>query len=222
MTTLINRYIPEAEIEERACYFLHQYAHQFQPILQPPVPVEQIIDLVLDIPIVWESIPDQDDKPVLAKLIVKRERVQIIINESQSGFFEEHRGVVAYSLAHELGHHALHIDRASLLAQTLMSDDERAVVLCRGPIESKHDRREWQAERFAAYLLMPKELILKMSSDVDLFNWANLYQLKDIFGVSITALVRRLKDLHLVTVNSDRRLMPYQVNSAEGLASLWD
>ena len=206
MTTLVNRFIPEAEIEKRACYFLHRYAHQFQPIVQPPVPVEKIIDLVLGIPIVWEPIPDQDGKPVLAKLIVKREHMQISMNESRLGFFEEHRGVEEYSLAHELGHYALHIDKASLLAQPLVSADERAIVLCRGPIDRKHDRREWQAERFAAYLLMPKELILKMSADVDLLDWRSLYRLKDQFAISITALKRRLEGLHLITVMPERLL----------------
>jgi Zn-dependent peptidase ImmA (M78 family) len=168
MTALINRFISDTEIETRACHLLHQSARQYKPILSPPVPVEEIIDLVLDIPVVWESIPEQDGKPVLAKLVVRRDQSEIIVNEDKRAFFDQHVGVEAYSLAHDLGHRALHIDEANLLAGPLADAEEHAIVLCRGAIDSEHKRREWQAERFASYLLMPKDLIVKACTNIDL------------------------------------------------------
>ena len=57
------------------------------------------------------------------------------------------------------------------------------------------DRREWQAERFAGYLLLPGSLLLPTLAGVDLYHWPALYRLRDQFQVSITALRIRLEEL---------------------------
>src|SRR6266849_4174530 len=67
VTIQINRYISDAEIEAYAIGILQKYGRQYKPITAPPVPIEDIIDLVVDIPIVHEAIPDHHGSPVLAK-----------------------------------------------------------------------------------------------------------------------------------------------------------
>jgi len=120
----------------------------------------------------------------------------------------------------------LHIDRGSLNTLLLPEAKEQSVVLCRMNSVEEQDRnakrRELQAERFAAYVLMPRDLLREACADMDLCQWRNLYRLKDEFHVTITALTKRLKELHLVTVTSDRRLVPYQDKLATQMHSLWE
>jgi len=225
----IDRYIADAEIEACATHILQKYGYQRTPIMAPPIPIEEIIDFTVDIPIIPEAIPDHQGSPVLAKLVVKGHPhpiVEIIVNEDKQPFFDQHEGVEQYSLAHELGHYVLHIDRGSLNTLLLPEAKEQSVVLCRMNSVEERDRnakrRELQAERFAASILMPRDLLREACADIDLCQWRNLYRLKDEFHVTITALTNRLKELHLVTVTSDRRLVPYQDKLATQMHSLWE
>jgi Zn-dependent peptidase ImmA (M78 family) len=63
------------------------------------------------------------------------------------------------------------------------------------------DSREIQAERYAAYLLMPRKLILQEIDGLDLTRWPNLYKLRDAFKVSITAMTKRLTALGLIAIS---------------------
>ena len=59
-----------------------------------------------------------------------------------------------------------------------------------------------------AYLLMPTSLLLETIQGVDLLNWPNLYRLRDLFQVTITALTVRLTRLNLLYVADDKQLFP--------------
>ena len=204
---------------------LQRYGQQQKPILLPPVPIERIIEYVFEIPVIWDVIPDCNGMPVLAKLEANKQgesEVVIVMNENKLSFFEQYKGTEQYSQAHELGHYVLHIDHANLRSLILPFAKEQPTILCRADIRNHHDRKEWQAERFAAYLLMPQDLLQKSCADMDLCQWSNLYKLKDEFQVSITALKRRLEELHLVTVTPDRKLVPYQNKLATQSHSLWE
>ena len=134
MSIQIDRYIADAEIEACATHILQKYGYQRTPIMAPPIPIEEIIDFTVDIPIIPEAIPDHQGSPVLAKLVVKghpHPTVEIIVNEDKQPFFDQHKGVEQYSLAHELGHYVLHIDRGSLNTLLLPEAKEQSVVLCR-------------------------------------------------------------------------------------------
>ena len=229
MTIQIDRYISDAEIETYATGILHKYGRQYQPIMAPPVPIEDIIDLAVDIPIVREAIPDHHGSPVLAKLVAKghpHPALEIIVNEDKQPFFDQYKGTEEYSLAHELGHSVLHIDHGSLNTLLLPDAKEQSVILCRMNSDEERDhnakRREFQAERFAAYILMPQDLLRAACAGMDIYHWPNLYSLKDQFRVTISALTNRLKELHLVTITPDRKLVPYQEQLATHSRSLWE
>jgi IrrE N-terminal-like domain len=225
----IDRYIADEEIEACATRILQKYGCQRTPIMAPPIPIEEIIDFTVDIPIIPEAIPDHQGSPVLAKLVVKGHpypTVEIIVNENKQPFFDQHEGVERYSLAHELGHYVLHIDRGCLNTLLLPEGKEQSVVLCRMNSIEERDRnakrREWQAERFAAFILMPRDLLREACTGMDLCQWRNLYRLKNEFHVTITALTNRLKELHLITVTLDGRLVPYQDKHTTQMRSLWE
>ena len=58
------------------------------------------------------------------------------------------------------------------------------------------------------FLLMPTSLLLETIQGVDLLNWPNLYRLRDLFQVTITALTVRLTRLNLLYVADDKQLFP--------------
>ncbi len=229
MTIQIDRYISDSEIETCATDILQKYGHKFKPISAPPVPIEEIIDLVVDIPIVREAIPDYHGSPVLAKLVARgypHPALEIIVNENKQLFFDQYKGTEEYSLAHELGHDVLHIDHGCLNTLLLPDTQEQSVTLCRMNSNEERDRnakrRELQAERFAACILMPQDLLRAASAKVDIYHWPNLYSLKDQFRVTISALTNRLKELHLVAITPDRKLVPYQGQPVTHSYSLWE
>ncbi len=229
MTVAINRYISDVEIEVAAMRLLQRYGHQRHPILVPPVPIEEIIEYTIDIPLIWDAIPDHEGTPVLAKLEARgqpRPEIAIIMNEDKQLFFAQHEGVEQFSQAHELGHYVLHIDHAKLHTLLLPYAAEQPTVLCRADVGKQRDRkgwqREWQAERFAAYLLMPQALIRGACVGMDLCRWPSLYQLKERFHVTISALTRRLTELRLITITDDRTILPYQEKIATQSHSLWE
>jgi len=229
VTIQIDRYISDAEIEVQATTILQKYGRQYKSITAPPVPIEEIIDLVVDIPIVREAIPDYQGSPVLAKLVARGypyPALEIIVNDNKQLFFDQHKGSEEYSLAHELGHNILHIDHGSLNTLLLPNTREQSVTLCRMNSNEERDRnakrREFQAERFAACILMPQDLLRAACARVDIYHWPALYSLKDQFRVTISALTNRLKELHLVAITPDRKLVPYQGQAVTHSYSLWE
>jgi Zn-dependent peptidase ImmA (M78 family) len=63
-----------------------------------------------------------------------------------------------------------------------------------------------QVNIYAAALLMPKDLVLRSVSGLNLLEWATLYRLREAFEVSISALIIRLENLGLLYVADDKSL----------------
>jgi hypothetical protein len=225
MTAIIDRYIPDSEIEACAARLLQEYGRQRHPISAPPVPIEEIVDYTVNIPLIWDAIPDHGGDPVLAKLTIcgqPQPEIAIVVNEDKQLFFEQHAGTEQFTLAHEVGHYILHVNRANLHTRLLPGTAEQPIVLCRAGTSERRERKEWQADRFAAYLLMPQDLLRNACTGIDLCQWSNLYYLKEQFQVSISALKRRLIELRLISVAGDRILLPYQQKDNAQLRSLWE
>lgn len=108
----------------------------------------------------------------LGRLEVKNNRV--ILNRKGLGNYQRYR----FTMAHELGHHILH---AKLFKeQGVVSVGETESTLSFG--ESNSQRMEYQANKFASCLLMPKNLVLNLY--VVLFN----IHVTNKYGTSIRAL----------------------------------
>lgn len=190
-------FIPEADLEALADALLERYEQEIEPIFAPPVPIEPIADFLLELSIEWLDIPDTEDEPILAYLSPDTKAIRL--NERRLPYFEQYPGAYAFTLAHEIGHYQLH------LTQGDAAQDQ--VYLCRHR-QTVKDRREWQAERFASYLLMPSSLLWPALDGVNLQRWSDLYQLRDQFNVSITALKIRLEELGCLHVTADGQLHP--------------
>ena len=188
-------------IEEAAESLLQRY-QEFSGDSILPVPVESIAEHLLgyDLEITDEGL--FSDPNFLGG--ISFETNTIFVNAS----VESHEGRYTFTVAHEIGHHVLHKD----IYEAQISDHSQ--ILCRE--QKKKPLIERQADRFAAALMMPRELVRNSSAVQEqcrvaktlsqAIELANSVKAECGFSnVSLSALVNRLKDLSLI---SDE--IPYQ------------
>jgi Zn-dependent peptidase ImmA (M78 family) len=122
------------------------------------------------------------DDSTMSGMIAKRDRkAMILVNINDSPFRKR------FTIAHELGHYFLHLDNGGEFVDNITD-------LFRGDFEIEEgDKKEIEANYFAAALLMNEELIrLKWPQYKDIDSMANL------FKVSREAMSIRLKNLRLI------------------------
>jgi Zn-dependent peptidase ImmA (M78 family) len=182
------------EIEQMATEFRFQIQNKRTRRLKPKYLAEAVADY-LNLGIVWESIP-ADDRGEIAAMIIPTQQ-EIIINDRIPALKE---GFGQSTIAHEIGHWILHIDRQAI--GEFKDRIERGLAietkpfLCRSSISSKGI--EWQAQYFASCLLMPMCLLKEEIKGRDLTNWKHLYAIADEFGVTISNLTNRLESLNWI------------------------
>ena len=204
-----ERYIPDSEIESKAYAMLAGFESQYGKVVKPPIPIDRIIESYLDIWMDWDVIQDTNEEKILGYLNPSTKK--ILMNERHRDHFEEYIGTEAYTKAHEVGHWDLHIAKKNEAVQLpLLMPTEEITYLCR---QQKLDKREIQAEKYAAYLLMPHHLLMEAIKDVDITKWSDLYNLKNDFGVTITAFTKRLKSLKLIYITEDKKIFHSQEES---------
>jgi hypothetical protein len=167
-----------------------------------PTNIDSLIEFEYGLEISWENIDHfAPNEVVLAAILPKRKL--ICMNETKQALFEEKMGTMNFSKAHELGHWVLHIIEQQNYEQ--LSFDEHETFFCRSL--SKKPPQEFQADMFAASILMPKDIVcgainqLKESGNI---GFPALYRLKDAFEVSISALVTRAQELKLLYVQDKK------------------
>lgn len=171
----------------------------------PPVPVEWIAEHVLDLRILWDMLPSDPVAPVLGGL--DPVRGEVVLNEAESRRFRAFPGLETFTLAHEIGHWVLHVPPSRRRQLPLPGLERSRAQGCSSAIGGAA-RREQQADRFAAYLLMPARLLLPRCANLDLTRFPARYKLRDEFGVSITAMNLRLKELGFGTFNARDEYVP--------------
>lgn len=219
-------YKNDSDIEAAANALLDRYHKEIEAISEPPVPVEAIADFLLELHLDWGPIEDEDGAPVLAYINAQTRAIRL--NERRRAHFESFPGLYEFTLGHEIGHERMHViadgsvqlempldfagaispARATTLERAVSMEARRGVgreYLCRETGGAK-DMRELQADIFAGYLLMPARLLGPALERVDLRSWRSLYQVRDRFHVSISALTVRLKRLGLLYIDSGGKL----------------
>ena len=193
------RFISKLEIEAAA---LDVWLQMSQLQEEPTLPVDaSVIAEFLGLDIVWDTIPEDEQGAIAARILPLEKLIEINENIPQlkGGFGES-------TIAHEIGHWVLHIDTEQVerfirLQQKGMSVQVKP-FLCRS---SNLARIEWQAQYFAGCLLMPQHVLTKLKQDRDLTKWQHLYQMTEELGVTISNLTTRLQDLGWIYVDSDTR-----------------
>lgn len=198
-------FIPDEQLEAMADKLLIMAAAKGISI-QFPIPVERIAEIVVGLDMDWL---DLDDPHVMARLNYAEWKIQP--NESLRDLFDRVPGAYRYTLAHEIFHAIAHVEQIDPSQQYLelkieaVLERQRNDVRTLGPLDN---RREIQAQRFAAYLTMPKMLLLEKITGYDLCNRQVLRSLAVEVGVSRKALTIRLQGLGRVYETLDGRLYP--------------
>ena len=99
---MTNTFLSDAELERMASGLLARYEARYGPIDNPPVPVERILEDVLDLSILWDSIAEQPGQSILAGLDPNNRTV--VFNEVRLTLIDETPGLYNTVLAHEAGH----------------------------------------------------------------------------------------------------------------------
>ncbi|MDJ0593505.1 MAG: ImmA/IrrE family metallo-endopeptidase [Pleurocapsa sp. MO_226.B13] len=193
------RFISKLEIEARA---LDVWLRMEESQCQPKLPVDaSIIAEFLALDIVWDTIPDDEQGAIAARILPLEKLIEINENIPQlrGGFGES-------TIAHEIGHWVLHIDTdkvESYLRLKQKGVDVRVKpFLCRS---SNLARIEWQAQYFAGCLLMPQHILTQLKQGKDLTKWPHLYQMTEELGVTISNLTTRLQDLGWISLDAETR-----------------
>ena len=193
------RFISKLEIE--ACA-LDIWLRMSRSHKEPELPIDaSIIAEFLDLDLVWDTIPDDEQGAIAARILPLEKLIEINENIPQlkGGFAES-------TIAHEIGHWVLHIDVVAveryIRLQQKGIDVQVKPFLCRS---SNLARIEWQAQYFAGCLLMPQHILTELKQGKDLTKWQHLYQMAQELGVTISNLTTRLQDLGWIYLNADTK-----------------
>ena len=202
---MTTRYLPDVHIERQATRLLNRYEREVETLTEPPVPVEDIADGLLDLRILWDALPEAAGTSTLAGL-EPHERM-IKFNEARRQVFEETPGLYNTVLGHEVGHWEMHVEY-NLAAQQQLPNLDQVYEYLYQEATSTQGSKETQAHRFMGFLLMPSGLLWEAIRDADLTSWTNLYRLRELFQVTISALTIRLERLGVLYVAKDGQLYP--------------
>lgn len=184
-------FVTKADIEATANSLLKRYQEREGPLEEPPVPVEFIAEDFLGFTLRWEDLPDYD---TLA--FIDPNEMEICFNLNRSEYFDQIGP--EYSTAHEVGHYELgHFQEAGAQLKLGLMDEPKQ-FLHREEHPEKYGSHEFQAEYFAACLLMPRWLVIKEAEHFNLLRWPGIYALAEKFKVSATAMAKRLEELGLI------------------------
>ena len=141
-------WLSKVSISESADQLMTDYSEMIGEQLQPPIPVEDMISRHLDLglrTVEYDAVAGMED--VLGATYVPKRL--ICINKKLTN--DANKGRLYFTLAHEVGHWILH--RPLLKAAKRLAKDTPQ-ILCRS--SDAKAPIEWQADYFAACLLMPE------------------------------------------------------------------
>lgn len=153
------RFIRDKEFEDEGALLLAEYGSKHGLVTAPPIPVDEIVELYLGLRLEFNDMQKLFGvEDVHGALWVNERRVGIdqrldpTENPAMLGRYH-------FTLAHEAGHWRLHrhlFQRNANQRSLLPEGAERPEYVCRS---SDTEPVEYQANRFASCLLMPREMV---------------------------------------------------------------
>jgi hypothetical protein len=194
------RFISKLEIEASA---LDVWLQMEKADKTPQLPIDAgVIAEFLDLDLVWDTIPDDEQGAIAARILPLEKLIEINENIPQL-----RGGFGASTIAHEIGHWILHIDTEKVERYIRLKekgvDMQVQPFLCRS--QNNLARIEWQAQYFAGCLLMPQHILTELKQNKDLTTWQHLYQMAEELGVTISNLTTRLQELGWIYLDTDTR-----------------
>ena len=152
-----NDFVPKETIEAGTLVLLADYGRKYGLTVRPPVPVEEILEAHLGLTYDFDDLSGLMGMPDVLGGTWFRSREVKIDQSLDPTVFPSKLGRYRFTVAHEVGHWELHRQRyLAAEGQAAMFAGEDRQVVCRSNDTSP---LEWQADRFAGYLLMPKDMV---------------------------------------------------------------
>jgi hypothetical protein len=201
------RVIPQEVIEAQADNILEKVkANRRRPLKNCDI-AEAVADY-FDLAIEWTDIEADQEGEIVAMIIPTEKK--ILLNEDLKFLKDSQKlsrskeGFKNSTLAHEIGHWVLHINRTAVsnFLDRINQGEYLETIqpfLCRTVDSSR--RIEWQAQYFASCLLMPMSELEKAIKGRDLTKRGHLNAIADELGVTITNLKNRLESLHWIKID---------------------
>jgi len=153
------RFMKDQEFDDEAALLLAEYGNKHGEVTSPPIPVDEIVELFLQLQLEFkymERLFGVDDIHgalwVNKKVVGIHQRLDPSENPAMLGRYR-------FTLAHEAGHWRLHrhlFQKNANQLHLLPESAERPEYICRS---SDSEPIEYQANRFASCLLMPREMV---------------------------------------------------------------
>jgi hypothetical protein len=204
-------------ISEKAEQVIFDYESLTFQAVRPPIPVENILELSLGLHLVFQDLRQiLGIEDALGATYVKSQRICV----DKRLLDDRLEGRLTFTCAHEVGHWVLHRDLVTVAGRSGLNS---SAIFCR--MKDAKQPIEWQADYFAACLLMPENDIRSTwdkafgSEPLTLFNVNSTYSgplcfdpclrnwpliadtirnAGNFFNVSKQAMIIRLQDLGLI------------------------
>jgi hypothetical protein len=152
-------YLPEKRIERQAQLLLDEWAQDHAPITEPPVPIDEILELHLGLDFAIADLQGQFGQPDVLGAIWFGDRMIKVDQSLDPAGRPKMLGRYRFTLAHEVGHWRLHHQhlKEDPTAQSLFEAGCAPAFVQRSSVNPPE---EVQANAFAACVLMPRQLIL--------------------------------------------------------------
>ena len=195
-------YLSRKQIEREAEVLLHGFFASKGSSLQIPVPVDDILELYLQVRLEFCDVKSLTANPdALGATIFWDGKVVIdqLLDPESGG----HLGQYRFTVAHEIGHWALHLkyflrpDNEELPFERIPQPDFVCTSFLR-------DRPEFQANYFAADLLMPRPLIYEAARETlteEMEPETLISVMAEQFEVSKQAMAIRLSEMKVILPN---------------------
>ncbi len=219
------------QIEDLANLRLAEYEMKTGRKLNLPTPIDELIEDVYGLKILWEEIDEQPGETILGGLSTK-EKI-IVLNEKHRDLFRQKPGLERSTKGHEVGHWDLFSPKDEIElnfateAESVFCYRSSSSTLLEVVLNSWTDDSSYTAYReltkncdephvksavdyYASCLSMPRDLLLKTTSNYNLFDWKSLYRFAHDVDVTISALVVRLQQLSLIYVAPNKKIFKSQ------------
>lgn len=228
--------MPNRKIEDAAEILLCKYQLKSKAELTLPINVELIINELEDFYVDVQDLRSKYGQDAIGAIFFENGENCIAVDKIiDPNLYPETRGKYNFTIAHECGHWILHAPAKleERRAAKLFDVGNEPLVLCRTFAGSSKPEIERQADRFASYMLMPKELVVRewMRLYPDQWGPLNVHEelqrkrmalgladgegvvlcdaareMAKIFDVSIWPMQIRLLELKLITTEVDNQL----------------
>lgn len=144
-------WVSKEKISEKASEVISDYENLTSQNVKPPIPVENILELSLELCLVFEDLRQiLGIEDALGATYVKSRRICI----DESLLEDRLEGRLSFTCAHEVGHWVLHREFVNAAGR---SSSNCGAIFCR--VKDAKQPIEWQADYFASCLLMPEKSI---------------------------------------------------------------